>query len=323
MARPALTEPPGELMYRLMSLCASSAASSTSSAQIRLAMSSSTCWPRNTIRCRSSRWKSWSPSGSSGASAVRARISATCPSLGVTPAMPSLMTASACRAASLTVPLLVSALCRAMPTVLSRPCCRRRRPFRRVSPLAAVPVFTGPLTVTLTLARTSIVPGGGLFAVGAGHQSVLGGVFFPAAVGGLGSAVFGGVVTFRGGGLDVHRPARLVGDLHPLGEQPQRLAVQHLRHGHGQLAPVHDLLGQPVRRYAQTVGLLHDVGVQLFLLHPQVFGAGQLVEHKAGLHRPARVGGDLRLQVKLGDTARLQVGLPGGAGPLQLLVQRP
>src|SRR5262245_59579486 len=60
----------------LMSRLASSAASSTSSAQIRLASSSSSCWPRKMMRCRSNRWKSWSLIGSSGAWSVRASIRA-------------------------------------------------------------------------------------------------------------------------------------------------------------------------------------------------------------------------------------------------------
>ena len=43
MASPAVTDPPGELMYRQMSRSGSSAASSSSWAQIRLAVVSSTC----------------------------------------------------------------------------------------------------------------------------------------------------------------------------------------------------------------------------------------------------------------------------------------
>src|SRR6516162_9150287 len=274
-----------------MSRWRSSAASSTSSAQIRLAISSSTCWPRNTIRCRSSRWNNWSPSGSSGASAVRARISATCPSLGVTPAMPSL-TAAARRAASLTVPLLVPALCRTVPTVFSRPRRLPRRPFRPgvargcrrrnnpavdsdTNPGAAV---KSPRVTACSLSahdgrraagpagRPGSVPGAPVFADGpALIAGLAAAVAVLAAVGVLGLGL--GLGAQRGGRLDVHRQAGLVGDLHLLGEQPQRLAAQHLRHGHAELATVHDLLGEPVRRHPETVGLLHDVGVQLLLLH--------------------------------------------------------
>ena len=50
MASPALTEPPGELMYRLMSLRGSSADSSSNCAQIRLATWSSTSAPSTTMR---------------------------------------------------------------------------------------------------------------------------------------------------------------------------------------------------------------------------------------------------------------------------------
>jgi hypothetical protein len=54
----------------LMSRLLSSEASSASSAQMRLAMSSSTCWPRKMMRCRSSRWNNWSPNGIRGGSAA-------------------------------------------------------------------------------------------------------------------------------------------------------------------------------------------------------------------------------------------------------------
>ena len=64
-----------------------------------------------------------------------------------------------------------------------------------------------------------------------------------------------------------------------------------------ELAPVHDLLGQPVGRHAEPVGLLHEVGVQLLLLHAQLFGAGELVEHESGLDGAAGVRGDLGVQV--------------------------
>src|SRR5215472_7669122 len=69
MAIPAYTEPPGELMYSATSRLSSSADSRRISAQILLAMSSSTCWPRKTMRCRSNRWNSRSP-GITGASGV-------------------------------------------------------------------------------------------------------------------------------------------------------------------------------------------------------------------------------------------------------------
>ena len=54
----------------LMSRLASSEESSTISPQMRLAMSSSTCWPRKIMRCRSSRWNNGSPNGWTGASAA-------------------------------------------------------------------------------------------------------------------------------------------------------------------------------------------------------------------------------------------------------------
>jgi hypothetical protein len=54
-AIPAVTEPPGELMYSEMSAVGSSADSSSICAAIRLAMSSSTCWPSTMIRCCRSR----------------------------------------------------------------------------------------------------------------------------------------------------------------------------------------------------------------------------------------------------------------------------
>src|ERR1039458_1058165 len=60
MARPALTEPPGELMYRLMSLRESSADSSSSCAHSRLATWSSTSVPRTMMRWNSSRLTSCS-----------------------------------------------------------------------------------------------------------------------------------------------------------------------------------------------------------------------------------------------------------------------
>ena len=57
---PAETEPPGELMYRKMSRVGSSAASSSSCAQMTFAIVSSTTWPRKTIRSLSSRLKTCS-----------------------------------------------------------------------------------------------------------------------------------------------------------------------------------------------------------------------------------------------------------------------
>ncbi len=52
---PAVTEPPGELMYSQMSLSGSSAASSSICAQIALAFSSRTSEPSKMIRSFSSR----------------------------------------------------------------------------------------------------------------------------------------------------------------------------------------------------------------------------------------------------------------------------
>jgi hypothetical protein len=55
MAMPAVTEPPGELMYRWMSRLGSSADSSSIWAASWLAMTSSTWLPRKMMRSRSSR----------------------------------------------------------------------------------------------------------------------------------------------------------------------------------------------------------------------------------------------------------------------------
>jgi hypothetical protein len=69
-------------MYRLMSRLLSSAASRMSSAQTRLASSSSTCWPRKTIRCRSRRWNTCSAISGAGGASVRARMLAGTPARG-------------------------------------------------------------------------------------------------------------------------------------------------------------------------------------------------------------------------------------------------
>src|SRR5215831_13317233 len=69
-------------MYRLMSRWPSSAASRISSAQTRLARSSSTCWPRTTIRCRSRRWNTCSAMMGAGGASVRARMLAGTPARG-------------------------------------------------------------------------------------------------------------------------------------------------------------------------------------------------------------------------------------------------
>jgi hypothetical protein len=55
MAMPAVTDPPGELMYSQMSLSGSSAASRSSWAQMALALSSRTSEPRKMMRSFSSR----------------------------------------------------------------------------------------------------------------------------------------------------------------------------------------------------------------------------------------------------------------------------
>ena len=55
IAIPAVTEPPGELMYSQMSFSGSSAASSSSCAQIALAFSSRTSEPRKMMRSLSNR----------------------------------------------------------------------------------------------------------------------------------------------------------------------------------------------------------------------------------------------------------------------------
>ena len=63
MARPSVTDPPGELMYSEMSFSGSSASSSTSWAQTRLAVTWSMALPMKTMRSFSRRWK-MSPEGS-------------------------------------------------------------------------------------------------------------------------------------------------------------------------------------------------------------------------------------------------------------------
>src|ERR1700722_13959182 len=77
MARPALTEPPGELMYRLMAPRGSSADSSSSWAQSRLATASSTSVPRRTMRWNMSRLMSCSsrPAAVGGAATASFMIS--------------------------------------------------------------------------------------------------------------------------------------------------------------------------------------------------------------------------------------------------------
>jgi len=55
MARPAYTDPPGELMYSEMSLSGSSDSRCRSCATMRFAIWSSTGVPRNTIRSFSRR----------------------------------------------------------------------------------------------------------------------------------------------------------------------------------------------------------------------------------------------------------------------------
>jgi hypothetical protein len=52
MAMPADTEPPGELMYSVMSVAGSSAESRRSCAEIWFAMVSLTSYPRTMIRSR-------------------------------------------------------------------------------------------------------------------------------------------------------------------------------------------------------------------------------------------------------------------------------
>src|SRR5260370_751380 len=96
----------------LMSRWRSWAASRNSSAQIRLAISSSTCWPRKMIRGRSIRWNSGSAIGMAGASAVRARRRATCSSPGTSMRVLLPLTISPRHTVSPTAPL-ASALCRA------------------------------------------------------------------------------------------------------------------------------------------------------------------------------------------------------------------
>src|SRR6185369_6894663 len=70
MASPALTEPPGELMYRLMSPRGSSADSSSNWAQSRFAIWSSTSAPSTMMRWYIRRAASWSSSVPVAASVV-------------------------------------------------------------------------------------------------------------------------------------------------------------------------------------------------------------------------------------------------------------
>src|ERR1700722_9181717 len=66
MASPAVTDPPGELMYRLMSAREFSADSSSSWAHRRLATRSSTSVPRTMIRWSRSLAVNWSSSVPAG-----------------------------------------------------------------------------------------------------------------------------------------------------------------------------------------------------------------------------------------------------------------
>src|SRR5829696_8874723 len=70
MASPAVTDPPGLLMYRLMSARGSRAESRSSWAVIRLAMGSSTSDPRTMIRWWSSCMASWSSSAAGRSESV-------------------------------------------------------------------------------------------------------------------------------------------------------------------------------------------------------------------------------------------------------------
>ena len=70
---PAVTLPPGELMYSVMSFSGSSAASSSSCAVISLALVSRTSEPRMMIRSRSSRSDTESDSDMPGCRASAGR----------------------------------------------------------------------------------------------------------------------------------------------------------------------------------------------------------------------------------------------------------
>src|ERR1700733_9994889 len=248
-----------------MSRLLSSAASMMSSAQTRLARSSSTCWPRTTIRCRSSRWNSWSPKGSAGASATRATMGASHSSGAGVVTMPS----------SLSMCSVVSAMS------LSVTITRCQGPEVRCRGLFAVGAGFQPVTTA-----------------GRARGPLLG---FPRVFPGLVGFVVGFVVGLgiRGGDrcLDVHRAARLVGDRGALGDQRERLAAQHVGGDRGELATLGQLLGQAVRGDAHPVRLLGAVSGQFVLVYAELLLGRQLVQNEPGLDAAPRVLGELRVEL--------------------------
>src|SRR5215469_5321646 len=326
----------------LMSRSLSSAASRTSSAQIRLASSSSTWVPRKMTRCRSSRWNTCSPNGITGASATRATASrdviAACAVSAVGPAF------SAVRPPSCALPALST------PGAIGRGCDTSLT-------WSPVPLQLVSLTVTITRCRRRFVLRTALFAVGAGRSAgsrwpgrptaallrclraglgvlVLVLVLILVLTGGhgglvgrilvrpfLAGLVLAGLVLVRGR-PHVHLPARLIGDLGPLRDDVERLAAQHLGGHRAQLAVVSELPGQlvgidahPARLLGHERGHLAGIDAQLLLL-------GQLVEDEPGLDRPLRVA--LHIGIELGGRAagRLQIVVEAGTELLELLDHR-
>src|SRR6266567_9636091 len=213
MARPALTDPPGELMYRLMSRLASSADSRTISAQIRLASSSSTCWPRKMIRCRSRRWKSASPICRMGASAVRASTRDDRRSWGGVVTVPSWILLS---------PRLVADCDHNPQAELASPPLRPVRCRRRLS-------WTGPRRPSsrgILLRRGRHAGLAGLDRAASLAAARPAGAASLADLGGLGGLGGLGVVLALGFG-DVDLAAGLVRHLRPLGDEAECLGPQH------------------------------------------------------------------------------------------------
>src|SRR3954447_5536390 len=160
---PALTEPPGLLMYRKMSRSGSSAASNSNWPQIALAIGSSTAVPMKMIRSLRSRLKTWSSSPMPGLP-VRAVAGAgvATPSVGTTRAEVSFCVtgpASSIVGLSLADPSPLSA-----PTPLLESRFRSRRRRRGTSVLVqvvhlAVPVHVVAAPVVVDLDVLAEPPG--------------------------------------------------------------------------------------------------------------------------------------------------------------------
>src|SRR3984957_2322015 len=222
----------------LMSRLLSSEASMMSSAQMRLASSSSTCWPRKMIRCRSSRWNTCSPNGITGASATRA----------------SATRASAMWAATMrgTASSDVTDASWFVTGPLPGPAGASRRGSDTSLTWSPAPLhISGSLSVTITLSRDRFVRLRPLFAVGA--RDLFGGV-----LGGV-ALVAGRGVHLGGRGLQGDLVPGLVGDLGAPGDDVHRLGPHHVRRYRAELAAFGELAGQPVGLDPHPVGLLGGV----------------------------------------------------------------